>query len=204
MEFFNSDQIIVAPDTPIQLNWKVINADSLSLNGTDITGTSSINLAPSETTTWILSATNSKGTKTSEITVTVVIPGEPAISEVSTSNSSLIDDEDGDSPDWIEIYNPSGTAAILNGYYLTDDPKDLRKWRIPNMVLPSGELLIIFASNKNRVVAGAELHTNFSLSSNGEYLALSRRTEQTLSFSLNSIHLRHSLTTPRGVSFPTA
>ena len=174
MEFFNSDQIIVAPDTPIQLNWKVINADSLSLNGTDITGASSINLAPSETTTWILSATNSKGTKTSEITVTVVIPGEPAISEVSTSNSSLIDDEDGDSPDWIEIYNPSGTAAILNGYYLTDDPKDLRKWRIPNMVLPSGELLIIFASNKNRAVAGAELHTNFSLSSNGEYLALSK------------------------------
>jgi hypothetical protein len=104
----------------------------------------------------------------------VVIPGEPAISEVSTSNSSLLDDEDGDSPDWIEIYNPSGTAAILNGYYLTDNPEDLRKWRIPNMVLPSGEFLIIFASDKNRAIAGAELHTNFSLSSGGEYLALSK------------------------------
>ena len=109
IESFNSNQVIVAPDTPIQLNWKVVNAVSLSLNGTDVTGTSSINLAPSETTTWILSTTNPKGTKTSEITITAVIPGEPAISEVSTSNSSLLDDEDGDSSDWIEIYNPIGT-----------------------------------------------------------------------------------------------
>ena len=174
IEFFNSDQIIVAPDTSIQLTWKVVNADSLSLSGTDVTGTSSINLNASETTTWILAATNEKGTKTSEVTVSVVIPGEPVISEVSTSNRSLINDEDGDSPDWIEIFNPSSTAAILDGYYLTDDPKDLRKWRIPDMVLPSGKHLIIFASNKNRAVVGSELHTNFNLNSNGEYLALSK------------------------------
>ena len=34
--------------------------------------------------------------------------------------------------------------------------------------------MIVFASGKNRAVAGQELHTDFSLSSSGEYLALAR------------------------------
>lgn len=174
IEFFTSSETIVAPDTPVQLNWSVVNADSLDLNGVNVTGMNSANATPSETATWTLSASNPNGTSTREVTVTVVIPGEPAISEVSTDHNSLIDDEDGDSSDWIEIYNPSGTTAILNGYYLTDDPDDLRKWRIPNMTLPSGQYLIVFASDKNRAVAGEELHANFSLRSSGEYLALSK------------------------------
>ena len=37
-----------------------------------------------------------------------------------------------------------------------------------------GALLIVFASAKNRAIAGAELHTNFSLNSGGEFLALTR------------------------------
>ncbi|MCA9266416.1 MAG: lamin tail domain-containing protein, partial [Planctomycetales bacterium] len=40
------------------------------------------------------------------------------------------------------------------------------------MELSSGEYLVVFASGKNRDVAGQELHTNFNLSSSGEYLAL--------------------------------
>ena len=32
--------------------------------------------------------------------------------------------------------------------------------------------MVVFASNKNRRVAGAPLHTNFKLSGSGEYLAL--------------------------------
>lgn len=174
IEFFNSSETIVAPDSPVQLNWNVVNAESLSINGTDVTGTNSLDVAPSETTTWTLSATNAEGTSSRDVTVTVVIPGEPAISEVSAANGTLLTDEDGDTSDWIEIYNPSGTTAILNGYYLTDDPGDLRKWRIPDMILPAGEFLIVFASDKNRAVAGAELHSNFSLRSSGEYLALTK------------------------------
>ena len=174
IEFFTSTQTIVAPDTPVQLDWSVVNADSLDLNGSDVTGTTSLGVQPSETSTWTLTATNGNGTSVESVTVTVVIPGEPAISEISASNNSLLTDEDGESKDWIEVYNPSGTTAILNGYYLTDDPDNLRKWRIPNMTLPSGQRLIIFASGKDRAVAGSELHTNFSLRSGGEYLALTK------------------------------
>ena len=32
--------------------------------------------------------------------------------------------------------------------------------------------MIVFASNKNRAVSGQELHTNFAISGDGEYLAL--------------------------------
>ena len=39
---------------------------------------------------------------------------------VSTNTISLID-EDGDSPDWIEIYNPGESSVQLKGYGLYDD-----------------------------------------------------------------------------------
>ena len=51
------------------------------------------------------------------------------ISEFLAANSNGLRDEDGDASDWIEIHNPSGTPALLDGYYLTDDPVDLQKWQ---------------------------------------------------------------------------
>ena len=158
----------------MQLDWSVLNVDSLDLNGTDVTGTAGLTVMPTETTTWTLAATNAHGTIHSQVTVTVVIPGEPIISEFSADNHSIFNDQDGDSSDWIEISNPSGTTAILNNYYLSDDPDDLTKWRIPNMTLAASEHLVVFASGKDRAVAGSELHTNFGLRSGGEYLALSK------------------------------
>ncbi|MFT4547080.1 MAG: hypothetical protein ACI9UA_003405 [Pseudoalteromonas tetraodonis] len=177
IEFFTADQTIVAPDTPVQLDWGVLSVDSLDLNGSDVTGSSSLVVMPSATTTWTLTANNSNGTISAQVTVTVVIPGEPVISEISADNQGTLVDEDGESKDWIELHNPSGSTAILNDYYLSDDPGDLTKWRLPNMTLPAGDYLLIFASGKNRAVAGAELHTNFSLRSGGEYLALSKLVE---------------------------
>ena len=53
---------------------------------------------------------------------------DPVISEFLASNSSGLEDEDGDSSDWIEIWNVSGGEGNLEGYHLTDDPEDLTKW----------------------------------------------------------------------------
>ena len=52
----------------------------------------------------------------------------------------------------------------LGGYHLTDEPDNLDKWTFPSVILPPGGYLIVFASEKNRAVAGAPLHTNFKLS----------------------------------------
>jgi hypothetical protein len=96
----------------------------------------------------------------------------PVISEFMADNKSTLWDENGDSSDWIEIFNPDATNVSLSGWYLTDDENDLTKWAFPAVTLKSGEFLVVFASKKDRSTAGAELHTNFKLAADGEYLAL--------------------------------
>ncbi len=101
-----------------------------------------------------------------------MLTGMPVISEFMASNSTKLFDENGDSSDWIEIFN-SGTSTInLNGYSITDNANDLNQWQFPPVELESGGYLIVFASNKDRDDPESELHTNFRLSSGGEYLAL--------------------------------
>ena len=96
------------------------------------------------------------------------------ISEFLASNDGGLADEDGDFEDWIELYNQGDIAIDLAGWYLSDDPEDLARWRFPSVELPAGGYLVLFASGKDRRDPAANLHTNFKLSSSGEYLALSR------------------------------
>jgi len=92
------------------------------------------------------------------------------ISEFLASNDDGLADEDGDFEDWIELYNQGDIAINLAGWYLSDDPEDLARWRFPSVELPAGGYLVLFASGKNRRDPTANLHTNFKLSSSGEYL----------------------------------
>jgi hypothetical protein len=93
------------------------------------------------------------------------------ISEFMADNKN-VHDEDGDSSDWIELFNPTGAAVNLGGWALTDDPKNLREWRFPNVTLVANSYLLVFASGKNRTNATGRLHTSFQLSAGGEFLAL--------------------------------
>lgn len=101
-----------------------------------------------------------------------IAPGAPVISEFMASNQSGLQDSDGDFSDWVEIHNPDAVAVDLDGWYLTDNASALTKWRFPATVIPAGGYLVVFASDKDRAVSGAPLHTNFALSANGEYLGL--------------------------------
>src|SRR5437867_3280509 len=94
------------------------------------------------------------------------------ISEFMAVNNWTLADEDGDFSDWIEIHNGGTTTVDLNGWFLTDRISQLTEWRFPSTNLPPNGYLAVFASGKNRREAGAPLHTNFKLSSSGEYLAL--------------------------------
>jgi hypothetical protein len=96
----------------------------------------------------------------------------PYISEFMAANSRTLADEDGEFSDWIEIYNPGSTTINLDGWFLTDSTNSLSKWRFPATNLTAGSFLVAFASEKDRRVPGARLHTNFKLGSDGEYLAL--------------------------------
>lgn len=96
------------------------------------------------------------------------------ISEFSASNKKAIKDRYGDASDWIEIVNVSDQTNDLAGWRLTDNAANLTKWTFPPTNLPPGECMVVFASDRNRVVPGEELHTNFELKKDGEYLALVR------------------------------
>ncbi len=94
------------------------------------------------------------------------------ITEIVASNSDGLLDEDGDSSDWVEIYNPMLSPIDLTGWSLTDDPTDKDKWVFPGVILDPDEFLVVFASGKDRAVAGQELHANFQFDSGGEYAGL--------------------------------
>ncbi len=102
------------------------------------------------------------------------------ITEFMASNTRTLADEDGTYSDWIELQNVSADSVDLNGWFLTDDPGSLRKWRIPPTTLPRAAFLIVFASGKDRVIPERPLHTNFRLSATGEYLALVEPDGQTI------------------------
>jgi len=91
-------------------------------------------------------------------------------------------DGDGESSDWIEIYNPTDAAIGLDGWYLTDSNENRTKWQFPDgLEIRAGEFLIVFASEKteeknpdNYPYRDPEgyYHTNFELNKDGDYLAL--------------------------------
>ena len=99
---------------------------------------------------------------------------EVVISEFLASNVSGLTDENGENSDWIELSNLSGGMIDLDGWSLTDNTDDLQRWVIPKVILAPGEKLVVFASGKDRAIFDQELHTDFKLSSSGEYLALIR------------------------------
>ena len=95
------------------------------------------------------------------------------ITEFLASNSTQLQDEDGDYPDWIEIYNPNDFGVSLSGWSLTDNKAVYTKWTFPDFTIEGKQYIVVFASGKDRKSAINNLHTNFQLSSTGEFLALS-------------------------------
>lgn len=98
--------------------------------------------------------------------------GAPLITEFLAANDVGLRDEDGDFSDWIEIHNPDESAISLEGFHLTDDALNLNKWTFPAVTIESGAFLVVFASGKDRIDPATNLHTDFALSADGEYLAL--------------------------------
>ena len=97
---------------------------------------------------------------------------EILITEFMAINSNILADEDGEHPDWIEIYNPGDNSINLNGWSLTDKEDELKKWEFPAISINSHSYMVIFASDKDKKDPTKNLHTNFKLSGSGEFLAI--------------------------------
>lgn len=94
------------------------------------------------------------------------------LNEFLASNLSGLADEDGERGDWIELHNRGATPANLAGWALSDDERYPNQWVLPEVTIPPGGYLLIFASAKDRRDPAGQLHANFQLSRAGEFLGL--------------------------------
>ena len=86
------------------------------------------------------------------------------INEGSNRNHQNAVDEDGDAPDWIELYNAGTDSVQLAGYSLSKPGST--PWVFPSRKLAPGGFLVVYCSGKNRQPRGPFLpvinETNFT------------------------------------------
>ncbi len=135
-------------------------------------------VAPRETTEFTIKVKNEYGESEAVSTIHVDYQfATPRISEFMANNKSEHLDEDGERADWIELTNPAPRVASTDNLFLTDSIDNMTMWPVPEMLLEPGESVVVFASGKDRVES--QLHANFKLAAEGEYLALVRSDGQT-------------------------
>ena len=100
----------------------------------------------------------------------VLLEKKVVINEFMASNSATVKDEAGEYEDWIELFNPTTEDADLSGYFITDNPANLTKFKLPiGTILKSGEYMIIWADEDQEQ---GPLHVNFKLAAGGETILL--------------------------------
>lgn len=122
-------------------------------------------------------------------------PPHPVINEIVASNASTLMSAHGESPDWIELHNPTSQTFDLTGWFLSDDDQDPDRWEFPEVDLAPGEHLVVFASGQDRTDPAAAVHTDFRIERSGEPVLLVEPDGQTVADRFPSVGL------PRDASF---
>lgn len=84
------------------------------------------------------------------------------INEVCSNNFSAACNENGEYPDWIELYNAGNAEALLDGCFLTDDEKELEKYSLEGVRIPP----------KGRAVIWLDKESGLRISRDGDELFL--------------------------------
>ena len=103
-----------------------------------------------------------------------------SVDSIETRVRASIEDDfrgDEDQPDWIEIENLSTSPFDLGGYHLSNDQRIAQQWQFPaGSIVPANGHLLVFASDIEvrdpMLDEQGIVHTDFKLSLNGEYVAL--------------------------------
>lgn len=105
------------------------------------------------------------------ISMPYAVNGDVLINEVLASNNQYGYDANGESDDWIELYNTKSTGVDLSGLYLSDLSTDLGKWPFPaGTTIPANGRIIVWCDND---IEQTGLHANFKLSSLGDNVIFS-------------------------------
>ena len=127
---------------------------------------------------------------------------EIRINEIMASNTRAFPDvvDFEDYPDWLELHNSGTESEALDAYYLSDDLGEPLKWRIPDgTTIPAGGYLLVMADSRDSGIGESHprgywpwrnfltdrLHANFSLSSVGEAVVLTRVIDQSESTAIS-------------------
>ena len=88
---FTAAPSISAPSQPVTLSWSVSGATSINVDNAvgDVTGSSSTVVAPAQTTTYTLTASNGSAVTTALVTVTVTSAGGPSVPTTPTLVSAI-------------------------------------------------------------------------------------------------------------------
>jgi hypothetical protein len=93
------------------------------------------------------------------------------ISEILPESRGGWLDEAGEAEPWIELFNPSGDAVMLDGYGLSSDPADRRRWTFPaGTAIGRHQTLLVVADGEPHE---GPLHLPFRLFTTGGALVLS-------------------------------
>lgn len=102
--------------------------------------------------------------------------GSLVINEFMASNNSWdVPGDNGDQPDWIEIYNTGDTPLDMGGWFVTDDIDAIGDgYQLPTddpdlTTVPAHGYLVIICDG-----VGEGLHADFKLSSGGESVGISK------------------------------
>ena len=71
------------------------------------------------------------------------------INELTASNAESYIDDNGESPDWIEIYNPNDFAINMEGWRISDEDDFNSAWSFPDIKIDAGAYLTVCASGEN-------------------------------------------------------
>ena len=167
----------VAYNTPAPNN----RNETLAVTYADFDLTAFISLLISGTNVLSVHGLNSSASSSDMLVLPKLMAGLPdvvtnvAINEFMALNDSTRKNSLGKNADWIELYNPFPTNVSLSGWYLTDEASAPTKWRFPDgsaSVIAGKGYLLVWADEKAFSVTNGELHANFKLSGDGEYLGL--------------------------------
>jgi hypothetical protein len=86
------------------------------------------------------------------------------------ANNATVQDLNGNTPDWVELYNASAGEINLAGMSLTTDPTNPRRWVFPEGITIRGHDFKVIYFDGN--LAASPFNTGFGLGANGDAVYL--------------------------------